>query len=54
MTPTNKSLFSFLIISTANRIGNMGATSLSESLKSNTTITKLYLGGKGKRKKTHK
>ena len=31
-----------------------GATSLSEALKSNTTLTELDLMGKDKRKKTHK
>ena len=47
-------LFSFLITSTDNKIGNTGATSLSEALKSNTTITELYLSGEYKRKKTSK
>ena len=49
--------FTFLLrfISTDNDIGETGATSLSESLKSNTTLTKLYLCGEDKRrKKTHK
>ena len=35
-------------------IEGIGATSLSESLKSNTTLTKLNLDGEYKRKKTHK
>ena len=39
----------FLFSSTDNEICNTGATSLSESLKSNTTLTKLYLGGEDKR-----
>ena len=43
-------LFSFLSTSTGNNIGGTGATSLSESLKSNTTLTKLNLIGEGKRK----
>ena len=34
-----------------NGIGDTGATSLSEALKSNTTLTALYLGGEDKRKK---
>ena len=45
---------SFLFNSTDNEIGYTGATSLSESLKSNTTLTALYLSGEDKRKKTHK
>ena len=52
-TSINNSLFSFLITSTDNNIGERGATSLSESLKSNTTLTELYLRGEDKRKKTH-
>ena len=53
-TNTNNSLFSFLITSTGNKIGESGATLLSESLKSNTTLTELNLSGEDKRKKTHK
>ena len=34
-------------------MGERGATSLSEALKSNTTLTELNLGGEDKRKKTH-
>ena len=45
---------SILIISTGNKIGETGAASLSESLKSNTTLTKLNLSCEDKRKKTHK
>ena len=44
----------FLIFATVNSIGDAGVTSLSESLKSNTTLTKLYLRVEDKRKKTHK
>ena len=47
-------LFSFLITSTGINIGDTGATSLSEVLKSNTTLTKLNFGGEDKRKKTQK
>ena len=54
MTFINNPLFSFLLISTANEIGDTGATSLSEALKSNTTLMKLSLWGEDKRKKTHK
>ena len=50
----NKSLFSFHFTSTGNNIECIGATSLSEALKSNTTLTTLDLGGEDKRKKTHK
>ena len=50
----NNSLFSFLITSTGNHIEETGATSLSEALKSNTTLTQLDLSGEDKRKKTHK
>ena len=54
MVSINKSLFSFLFTSTGNYIGDAGATSLSETLKSNTTLTALNLNGEDKRKKTHK
>ena len=37
-----------------NDIEDAGATSLSEALKSNTTLTALNLSGEDKRKKTHK
>ena len=50
----NNSLFSILITSTDNKIGAAGATSLSESLESNTTLTELNLSCEDKRKKTHK
>ena len=47
-------IHSFSLSSTGNKIGDTGATSLSESLKSNTTLTELNLKGENKRKKTHK
>ena len=50
----NNSLFSIFITSTVNNIGDTGTTSLSEALKSNTTLTELNLSGEDKRKKTHK
>ena len=53
-TSINNSLFSFLFTSTGNVIGDTGTTSLSESLKSNTTLTKLYLNCEDKSKKRHK
>ena len=54
MTSINNSLFSFLFTPTDNKIGDTRATSLSESLKSNTTLTQLDLSGENKRKKKHK
>ena len=54
MTSINNSLFSFLFTSTDNKIGETGATSLGESLKSNTTLTTLNLWSEDKRKKAHK
>ena len=53
-TSINNSLFSFHITSTDNNIGETGAESLCEALKSNTTLTKLDQRCKDKRKKTHK
>ena len=44
----NKSLFSFLFAFTENYAGDKGATSLSELLKSNTTLTALNLSSKYK------
>ena len=44
--------FSFLFTSTGNDIGESGATSLSEVLKSNTTLTKLNLSCEDKRRHT--
>ena len=52
--PSTIHSFSFHFTSTDNNIGETGVTSLSESLKSNTTLTQLNLGCKDKRKKTHK
>ena len=54
MVSINKSLFSFLFTSTDNNIGNAGATSLSESLKSNITLMKLNLSRDDKRQNSHK
>ena len=48
----NSLLFSFLIKSTVNKIGDAGATSLSDALKSNTTLTQLYFHGEDKRNNT--
>ena len=45
MASINNPLFSILVKSTDNNIGERGAKSLSDALKSNTTLTKLYLGG---------
>ena len=53
-TSINNSLFSFLFTTTGNEIGDTGTMSLSEALKSNTTLTELYLSSEDKRKKTHK
>ena len=52
--PSTIHSFLFHFTSTENDIGNTGTTSLSESMKSNTTLTKLNLGSEDKRKKTHK
>ena len=52
--PSTIHFFLFLFSSTDNKIGETGATSLSESLKSNTTLIELYLLSEEKRKKTHK
>ena len=51
MHPSNNSL-PFLITSTDNKIGDTGTTSLSESLKSNTALTALYLKSEDKRRHT--
>ena len=48
-TSINKSPISFLFSTTGNGIGNTEATSLSEALKSNTTLTEIYLSGEDKR-----
>ena len=47
MSSINNQLFFILIQSTDNDIGDTGATSLSEALKSNTTITKIVMNGSG-------
>ena len=52
--PSTIHSFSFLFSSTGNDIGDTGATSLSESFKSNTTLTGLYLKSEYKRKKTQR
>ena len=52
--PSTIHYFSFLFTSSGNWFGERGTTSLSESLKSNTTLTKLNLSGEDKRNKTHK
>ena len=52
--PSTIHSLSFLFIAIENNIGETGAASLSEALKSNTTLTALDLEGKDKRKKTHK
>ena len=52
--PSTNQSFHFLFTSTDNKIGERGSTSLSEALKSNTTLTTLNLSGEDKRKKTHK
>ena len=48
-TSLNNSLFSFLVTPTGNNVGERGATSLSESLRINTTLTELDLSCKGKK-----
>ena len=52
-TSTNNSLFYFFT-STVNEIGDTGASSLSEALKSNTTLTELNICCEDKRKNTQK
>ena len=52
ITSINNPPFYILIKSTGNNIGEAGATSLSDALKSNTTLTKLNLSGKYKRTRT--
>ena len=53
MTSINNSLLSFVFTSTDNEVGETGKTSLSDALKSNTTLTELNLKREDKRKKTH-
>ena len=50
-TSINNSLFSFLFISTVNKVGETGATSLSEALKLNTALTKLNMGSNTKERR---
>ena len=50
MTLVNNPLFSISIKSTVNNIGETGATSLSDALKSNTTLTELNLNSEHKKK----
>ena len=52
MASFNNSLFSTLIKSTGNNIGETGASSLSDALKSNTTLTQIDLSGEDKRSNT--
>ena len=52
MAPINKPLFFILIKSTENKIGERGATSLSDALKSNTTLVELNLKCEYKRNNT--
>ena len=52
--PSTIHFFLFLFTSTGNEIGDTGVTSLSEALKSNTTLTELNLWSEDKRMKTHK
>ena len=52
MTSINESLF-ILIKSTGNNIGDTGTTSLSDALKTNTTLTKLNLRSEDKRNNTN-
>ena len=54
MASINNSLFSILIKSIDNRIGDTGTASLSDALKSNTTLMKLNLGSDDKRNNTQK
>ena len=52
--PSTIHSFSFLFTPTGNNIRETGATSLSEALKTNTTLTELDMDCENKRKKTHK
>ena len=53
MTPINNPLFFILIKSTGSDIGDKGATSFSDALKSNTTLTVLFLNSERKRNNTN-
>ena len=50
MMSISNSLFSIFIKTTGNSIGERGVKSLSDALKSNTTLTKLNLGCEHKKK----
>ena len=50
MTSINNSIFSILIKPTDNKIGDTGVTSMSDALKSNTTLTILYMSSEHKKK----
>ena len=50
--PSAKHSFSIHIKTTDNEIGEIGTTSLSDVLKSNTTLTELDLSGEDKRNNT--
>ena len=52
--PSTIHSFPFIITSTGNKVGDTGVASLSEALKSNTTLTELNLSGQDKRKQIHK
>ena len=52
MASVNNQIFSIHIKSTGNYIGDTGTTSLSDALKSNTTLMKLNLGSEDKRNDT--
>ena len=52
MASINNPLFPILIKITDNNIGDIGATSLSEALKSNTALTQLDLRGEDKTNNT--
>ena len=52
--PSTIHSFSILIKSTGNEIGAPGAISLSDALKSNTTLTQLNIGSEHETERTHK
>ena len=53
MISINNSLFSILIKSTDDIIRDIGVTSLSDALKSSTTLMELYLGREDERNNTN-
>ena len=53
-TSISNSLFSLHFTTTGNKIGDTGATSLSEALKSNITLTKLDMSGEDQIENTQK